>query len=48
MHMSISMCEAGQAVASWQTEAQRLGLRATEIDRMASAFEHADLRKAAS
>lgn len=40
--------EIGQAVASWQNEAQRLGIRATEIDRMASAFEHADLRQATS
>jgi serine/threonine-protein kinase HipA len=38
--------EAGQAVASWRTEAQRLGIRGTEIDRMTSAFEHADLRQA--
>lgn len=37
--------EAGQAVASWRNEARRLGLRATEIDRMALAFEHADLRE---
>ena len=35
--------EAGQAVASWRNEAARLGIRGTEIDRMASAFEHADL-----
>ncbi len=38
--------EVGQAVASWRNEAQRLGIRGTEIDRMASAFEHADLRQA--
>ncbi|HVC96773.1 MAG TPA: type II toxin-antitoxin system HipA family toxin [Pirellulales bacterium] len=38
--------EIGQAVASWRNEAQHLGIRGTEIDRMASAFEHADLRQA--
>lgn len=38
--------EVGQAVASWRNEAECLGLRRTEIDRMASAFEHADLRQA--
>jgi serine/threonine-protein kinase HipA len=38
--------EVGQAVASWRNEAQRLGIRGTEIDRMASAFEHADLQQA--
>ncbi len=38
--------EVGHAVASWRNETERLGLRGTEIDRMASAFEHADLRKA--
>ena len=38
--------EVGQAVASWRNEAQRLGISGTEIDRMASAFEHTDLRQA--
>ena len=38
--------EVGHAVASWRNEAQRLGIREAEIDRMASAFEHADLRLA--
>ncbi len=38
--------EVGHAVASPRDEAQPLGIRATEIDRMASAFEHADLRQA--
>jgi N-acetylglucosamine kinase-like BadF-type ATPase len=38
--------EVGQAVASWRNEAQRLSIRGTEIDRMASAFEHEDLRQA--
>ena len=36
--------EVGQAVATWRTEAARLGLTTAEIDRMASAFEHDDLR----
>jgi serine/threonine-protein kinase HipA len=38
--------QVGKAVASWRNEAQRFGVRGTEIDRMASAFEHADLRRA--
>ena len=38
--------EVGQAVASWRDVAQRLGIRAAEIERMASAFEHSDLRLA--
>ena len=40
--------EAGKAVASWRKEAARLGLGAGEIDRMASAFEHDDLKAAVS
>jgi serine/threonine-protein kinase HipA len=40
--------EVGRAIATWRNEAGRLGIRATEIDRMASAFEHADLRQATS
>lgn len=38
--------EVGQAVATWRDEAQRIGIRGAEIDRMASAFEHDDLRLA--
>jgi len=38
--------EVGQAVASWRNEAQRLGIRGSDIDRIQSAFEHADLREA--
>ena len=38
--------EVGQAVTTWRNEATRLGLSPSEIDRMASAFEHADLRAA--
>jgi serine/threonine-protein kinase HipA len=38
--------EVGQAVATWRGEAARLGLSPSEIDRMASAFEHEDLQRA--
>jgi serine/threonine-protein kinase HipA len=38
--------QVGQAVATWRKEAARLGLTASEIDRMASAFEHEDLKAA--
>jgi serine/threonine-protein kinase HipA len=40
--------EAGDAVASWRKEAAVLGLSKGEIDRMASAFEHEDLKLATS
>lgn len=38
--------EVGHAVAGWRGAAARLGLLAAEIERMASAFEHKDLRTA--
>ena len=38
--------EVGRAVATWRNEAGRLGLGAAEIHRMASAFEHDDLKVA--
>ncbi len=38
--------EIGNAVASWRNEAARYGLKAAEIKRMASAFEHDDLKQA--
>jgi len=38
--------EVGKAVATWRKVAARLGLTAAEIDRMASAFEHEDLKAA--
>jgi serine/threonine-protein kinase HipA len=38
--------EVGRAVATWRREAARLGVAPTEIDRMASAFEHGDLQAA--
>ena len=38
--------QVGHAVASWRKEAAKLGLAPTEIDRMASAFEHEDLKAA--
>jgi len=40
--------EVGQAVATWREEAARMGLTQAEIGRMASAFEHEDLREALS
>ena len=36
--------QVGQAVATWRKEARKLGLTVSEIDRMASAFEHDDLK----
>lgn len=42
------VAQVGQAVAMWRKEAARLGLTASEIDRMASAFEHADLKMASA
>lgn len=39
--------EAGRAVAQWRLVAKRMGIKYTEIDRMASAFEHLDLERAA-
>jgi serine/threonine-protein kinase HipA len=38
--------EVGKAVASWRKVAAKLSLTAAEIDRMASAFEHEDLKAA--
>ena len=38
--------QTGQAVATWRKHAAKLGLTTTEIDRMASAFEHEDLQAA--
>jgi serine/threonine-protein kinase HipA len=38
--------EVGKAVSKWRDEAARHGLTKAEIDRMASAFEHDDLRLA--
>jgi serine/threonine-protein kinase HipA len=38
--------EVGQAVADWSNAAAAVGLTRTEIDRMASAFDHEDLKKA--
>jgi len=40
--------EVGNAVATWREEAGRQGLARSEIDRMAAAFEHEDLRAALS
>ena len=38
--------QAGAAVAAWRKAAAKLGLHSAEIDRMASAFEHEDLKAA--
>src|SRR5690606_35950561 len=38
--------EVGRAVADWRNVAAAVGLTPTEIDRMASAFDHEDLRAA--
>ena len=42
------VAEVGMAVGTWREEAARLGLTPTEINRMASAFEHEDLKAAIS
>jgi len=42
------VAEVGEAVATWRREAAALGLTSAEIDRMASAFEHEDLKAATS
>jgi serine/threonine-protein kinase HipA len=38
--------DTGKAVSAWRTEAKKVGISHTEINRMASAFDHEDLRKA--
>jgi serine/threonine-protein kinase HipA len=38
--------EVGTAVSGWRREAKKAGIADSEIDRMASAFDHEDLRKA--
>jgi serine/threonine-protein kinase HipA len=38
--------EVGRSVSNWRTQAKGTGIAAKEIDRMSSAFEHADLAKA--
>ncbi|WP_244500448.1 hypothetical protein [Methyloceanibacter methanicus] len=38
--------QVGAAVANWRARAAELGLSRTEINRMASAFEHDDLDEA--
>jgi serine/threonine-protein kinase HipA len=38
--------QVGQAVAVWRREAKKVGVTSAEIDRMASAFEHEDLKDA--
>ena len=38
--------EVGRTIAKWRNEAARWGLGETEIEQMATAFEHEDLKKA--
>ena len=38
--------EVGKAVSTWRAEASRQGIAKGQIDRMASAFEHEDLKEA--
>lgn len=38
--------EVGRAVANWRSEALAMGISPAEVDRMASAFDHADLNAA--
>jgi serine/threonine-protein kinase HipA len=38
--------EVAEATATWQAVAKEVGARAAEINRMSSAFEHDDLRRA--
>jgi serine/threonine-protein kinase HipA len=38
--------EVGAAASTWRAVSSNLGIASSEIDRMASAFEHTDLRKA--
>jgi serine/threonine-protein kinase HipA len=40
--------QVGKAVSKWRNEAARHGITKNEIDRMASAFEHEDLKQALS
>ena len=40
------VAEVGRAVSGWREAASRLGIKPDEIDRMASAFDHEDLRAA--
>jgi serine/threonine-protein kinase HipA len=40
--------QVGKAVSKWRNEAARHGIAKNEIDRMASAFEHEDLKQALS
>lgn len=42
----VIVSEVGRAVVRWRQEAAHLGASANEIDRMATAFEHIDLRSA--
>jgi serine/threonine-protein kinase HipA len=43
---SMTIRQVGEVVSRWRNEAKSLGLPKREIDRMASAFEHDDLKQA--
>lgn len=45
-HASQIAAEVGAAVLMWRKVAAGFGLRTAEIDRMSSAFDHADLKQA--
>ena len=38
--------QVGKAVSEWRVEAARHGMNKAEMDRMASAFDHDDLKEA--
>jgi serine/threonine-protein kinase HipA len=40
--------EVGRAVKPWRAQAAKIGINDSEIERMASAFEHKDLESATS
>ena len=40
--------QVGKAVSKWRDEAARHGINKGDIERMASAFEHVDLKEALS
>ena len=44
----VIVAEVGQAVTTWREESAQLGLTRAEINRMASAFEHEDLKASLS
>jgi hypothetical protein len=43
---AIVTTQVGKAVSQWRNEAAHFGLSRAEVERMASAFDHPDLRTA--